>query len=265
MTETAPTSARPDWWTDFYDEDLERGLLDTTSAAAIEETLGFLERVLAIRPGDRVFDQCCGNGRLALPLARRGYEVHGLDQAELYIRSAAELAAREGLSARFEAGDAFEQVCRPAARAALNWWTSFGYAPTAAENRRMIVRAFESLQPGAAFALDWLNVPGILRGFQRDVINRVATPQGELVLLRESRVDLAAGRLLKTWTWLRPDGERVRRESSVRLYLPHELRELFEAVGFVEVEFFGDTGGAALELDSPRCIVVGRRPGGARG
>jgi hypothetical protein len=81
------------------------------------------------------------------------------------------------------------------------------------------------------------------------------------VLLRESRVDLAAGALVQAWTFLLPDGRRVVRHSSVRLYLPHVLGEMMRAAGFVDVAYHGGLGGEALELDSPRCVVVGVVPG----
>ena len=40
---------------------------------------GFVDRLLAGRPGARVLDAGCGTGRVARELARRGYDVVGVD------------------------------------------------------------------------------------------------------------------------------------------------------------------------------------------
>jgi hypothetical protein len=121
----------------------------------------------------------------------------------------------------------------------------------------MLRSAFQTLKPGGRFALDYQHVPRVLRDFQSCLVRR----SGETVVLRESRVDLAAGELAQTWTFFLPDGRRIIRRSAVRLYLPHVLGEMMRAAGFIELSYHGGVNGEALELESPRCIVVGVRPG----
>jgi len=246
------------WWTPFYDELLAAMLLDRQSGAELDESARFLARVLNVRPGARLFDQCCGLGHLAITLARAGFDVAGVDQAASYVATARERA--RGLSVDVVAGDAFEHVARPACDGAYNWWTSYGYADTDAENERMLQRAFESLRPGASFALDVPNLPGLLRGFLPSVVTRCPYQGGELVLIRESVLDLPSGVLHKRWTYVLPDGRRVEHPSRVRLSMPHELAGALRRAGFDDVTFYGSTRGESLGLDSPRCIAVARRP-----
>jgi SAM-dependent methyltransferase len=73
----------------------------TISAGAVE----FIES-LAIRPGARVLDVACGTGNLAIPLARGGAVVTGVDIAPNLLVQARERAAAEGLTAVFDEGDA---------------------------------------------------------------------------------------------------------------------------------------------------------------
>ncbi|MCA9616611.1 MAG: hypothetical protein KC586_27825, partial [Myxococcales bacterium] len=70
------------WWEALYDEHLATVLLERDEEPT--ETLDFLERTLRLRKGDRVFDQCCGIGSLAVPLAERGFSVVGCDLGEGY-------------------------------------------------------------------------------------------------------------------------------------------------------------------------------------
>jgi len=61
----------------------------------------------SFRPGARVAVPGCGRGHDARLLARRGYEVTGIDFAEAAVTEARRLAAREGVSVAFERRDVF--------------------------------------------------------------------------------------------------------------------------------------------------------------
>ena len=65
----------------------------------------FVER-LDFEHGSRVLDVATGTGNLAIPLARRGALVTGLDIAPNLLLQARQRAAAEGLSIRFDEGDA---------------------------------------------------------------------------------------------------------------------------------------------------------------
>lgn len=250
-----------EWWSTLYDDLLVDMLLARDEDdEEVRATVDFLASRLQLQAGSRVFDQCCGIGSLALPFAGRGVVVFGVDQAARYVERADRAARERQLPATFVAGDAFEVVAPTPVDAAFNWWTSFGYTEDDERNASMLRRAFESLAPGGRFALDYLNVPGILRGFQRHVVTRKPTARGEVVLWRDSEIDLAHGTMKKRWTYFVPGGERVEHESTVKLYLPDAVARMLERVGFVDVELFGDVRGGPLGLDSPRCIALARRP-----
>jgi 2-polyprenyl-3-methyl-5-hydroxy-6-metoxy-1,4-benzoquinol methylase len=71
----------------------------------------FIDR-LGIQSGARALDVACGTGNTALPLARRGAIVTGVDIAANLLVQARERAAAEGLSLQFDEGDA-EQLPYP--------------------------------------------------------------------------------------------------------------------------------------------------------
>ncbi len=55
---------------------------------------------------ERLLDVACGAGQTAIPAARRGLRVHGIDIASNLIDHARRRAAKEGVTARFDEGDA---------------------------------------------------------------------------------------------------------------------------------------------------------------
>jgi SAM-dependent methyltransferase len=65
----------------------------------------FVER-LDVRPGMSFLDVACGSGNLALPAARLGATVTGMDIAPEMVQLARDNAKREGLTAKFDEGDA---------------------------------------------------------------------------------------------------------------------------------------------------------------
>ncbi len=64
----------------------------------------FVER-LHLKPGMTVLDVACGSGNLAIPAARAGATVTGMDLAPAMVEQARENAQREGLHAQFDEGD----------------------------------------------------------------------------------------------------------------------------------------------------------------
>ena len=84
------------------------GVVAKTIASSGDE---FIAR-LGIPPGSRVLDVACGTGNLAIPLARSGCIVTGVDIATNLLEQARERARSEGLNIQFDEGDA-EQLPYP--------------------------------------------------------------------------------------------------------------------------------------------------------
>lgn len=112
----------------------------------------------AVKAGLRVLDLACGTGNTAIPAARAGARVTGLDIAPNLLDQARARAEREGLMIRFDEGDVEElpyaaasfdlvismfgamfgprpnrvvgelvRVCRPGGRIAMASWTPRGF------------------------------------------------------------------------------------------------------------------------------------------
>ena len=221
------------WWTDLYDDLLAGVLLEGTDTHEIHRTVSFLKNALELSSDDLVFDQCCGTGRISVALADQGFRVLGIDLIESYVESAVQKAKSSSVEIDFEAADAFEFRCPEPCAGALNWWTSFGYASSDLENIQMLERAFESIRPGGKYALDFMNVPGVIHHFKPEVVSRgQSATEGEILLTRTSEIDVAAGMMKKVWSYKLESGRRVEHRSAVRMYDPPTLARLFKEAGF---------------------------------
>lgn len=78
------------------------GQIAKATASGAEEFIGRLN----LRPGMKVLDVACGSGNLALPAARLGTTVTGVDIAPNLIKQARERAESESLKIEFDEGDA---------------------------------------------------------------------------------------------------------------------------------------------------------------
>ena len=75
-------------------------------AKAIEDGAAEFVGRLGLKSGDRVLDVACGTGNTAIPAARTGADVTGIDIAPNLIEQANARATAEDVKAVFEVGDA---------------------------------------------------------------------------------------------------------------------------------------------------------------
>jgi len=95
------------------DQTLKRQLKETWCAGnygqvarSLAPSAGQFLKRHPVRPGSDVLDVACGTGQIAIPAARAGARVSGIDIADNLIDQAVRQARDEGLEISFEVGDA---------------------------------------------------------------------------------------------------------------------------------------------------------------
>ncbi|HEY9777845.1 MAG TPA: class I SAM-dependent methyltransferase [Planktothrix sp.] len=252
---------KTNWWAEFYEGTPFEEFLTRTNEKEVQTTLDFLVDELELTPCARVFDQCCGFASIALPLAQRGFTLVGVDLCEKYIKMAIEAAQRQQSPAEFYCADAFSFVAQPQCDAAFNWYTSFGYSDSDAENIRMIERAYDSLKVGGKFALEFPNIAYLLKNFQSEIRRTQESAAGTIEVLRQCAYLPEKGVMTQRWQYTMPEGKVIVKDTSLRLYMPHSIVEMFEQCHFKDVRVYADFNRGAVTLESPRCIFVGRKEG----
>jgi ubiquinone/menaquinone biosynthesis C-methylase UbiE len=149
------------------------GVLAKNTAAAAEAFAGRL----GIEPGTQVLDVACGTGNVAIPLARLGAVVTGVDIAANLLEQARERATAEGLTVTFDEGDAERLPYAPASFDAVV--TMFG-AMFAPRPKLVAAELAYALRPGGLLAMaNW--TPASFTGQMFKVSSRhVAPPAGLL-------------------------------------------------------------------------------------
>jgi SAM-dependent methyltransferase len=226
----------------FTDEAWER------AAAEIDGVLGIAE----VEPPARVLDLCCGPGRHALELCRRGFAVTGVDRTAGYL---AEARARAGtLSLQrcdLVEADAREFVRPGAFELVVNLFTSFGYFEDPAGDRRMLENIHRSLVPGGTLVMDLMSKEVFARIYRA----RDWRPLADGSFMLEEREVMGAWEGVRN-RWIRiRDGKVSEARFDLRLYSATELSRLLEETGFVEVAVFGGLDGRPYDHKAERLVI----------
>ncbi|MGW1377481.1 class I SAM-dependent methyltransferase [Streptomyces sp. NPDC002446] len=239
-----------DFWTEFYDF-----LFSEQRFSQAEELLD-TSPLLAFPQGARVLDLCCGPGVFTVPLARRGYEVTGVDRSPILLDRARKLSAEAGRAVRYVQADMREYAKPGAFDVVLNMFTSFGYFEDPADNARALRTMHTCLAPGGTLVLDLAGKEQLAR----KVVPPKVVQRGEDLLVQTDTALDDWARLRSDWVLVR--GDRVLRTSLVWfVYSAVELRAMLREAGFEEVEVFGGFDGRPYDQDAERLILRAVRHG----
>jgi SAM-dependent methyltransferase len=142
-----------DWYRDFFRDVALEFWRDAIPPDQTQRETEFVIGSLALEPGARVLDVPCGAGRLALPLAARGFRVTGVDLSAEAIAEARQAAAARHLDVEWREADMRDLPGESAFDAALCFGNSFGYLDR--EGTQTFFRAVaRALRPGGRFVMD---------------------------------------------------------------------------------------------------------------
>lgn len=248
-------SLRP-WYQELFGEDYLRAWAPTLTAERSEAEVEGVVRLLQLPAGSRILDLCCGHGRIAVPLAQRGYRVTGQDLSALFLERGRGAAEAAGVEVEWVHSDMRRIPFEATFDAVVNVFTAFGYLESDEEDLEVLRQVRQSLKPGGRFLLDFINREGTIRRWRPGNITRL---EDGTLALEEVTFDLLAGRTNSRMTLIDPDGSRREYSFSVRLYTLVELAKLFDAAGLEIEATYGGLDGSELTLDSRRLVVLSRR------
>lgn len=245
---------KKEWFETFFAGLYGRVLGDARHEGPAQAEARLVRKLLRLRKGQSVLDVPCGMGRIAIPLAKAGLAVTGVDLTEAFCRRARRQAALAGVRARFQAADMRALDFDGEFDAAVNWFTSFGYFSDAG-NLAFCRRVLRALKPGGQFLIETVSgswLPAHVLPHTRETI-------ADVTIDHTHRWNARTGRMISTWTFRH--GRRIeRRRLSVRMYTGAEMRRLLAQAGFVDIRLFGRPPLGPFTRHSPRLIALARRP-----
>ena len=218
-----------------------------------EAECDFLEKILqghATRPVRHILDLGCGTGGHALPLARRGYSLTGVDRAPGMLELAREKAGRAGLAVDFVEGDLRQVDVGRTFDAVISMFAVMSYQTTNRDLANAIRTARRHLEPGGLFVFDAWFGPAVLTERPMDRYRIVESGHERIVRFAHPELDLVAQTVKVNYKVLCLRGARVVDEVDE----VHVMRFLFaqEIIGFLEAEGFRLSNMCPfMELDRP--------------
>jgi SAM-dependent methyltransferase len=241
------------------DDSAERAVRDLSWQPSHEQTrreCDLMLQMLDLTPPARVLDVCCGPGRHVLELARRGFEVAGLDRAPAFVEYTRRAAERRYDSVLTAVGDARDAAFSRSFQAAAIFENTLSIFHRA-DAVRVLDNIRQALVEGGRFFCDLDNLYTVAR---RELNSHTwyRTPEGFVLQetffdvetsvqkCRDLNVNLVQGRF---------DEYRVCK----RIDTLTELDELLSEAGLKRFALAGDWDGSAYQYESPKMIVAAER------
>jgi len=219
----------------------------SSTPAEVDQILSLMN----LDEGAAILDMGCGPGRHSLELARRGFQVTGVDRTAYFLKRARENAEFEELSVEFVQSDmrAFE---RPASfNVALSLYTTFGYFAEPAENQAVLSNIYKSLEQAGRLIVD---VTG------KEVLARIFREKNWQEL--DNTFFIEQRRVSKNWSWIENrwilinDQQRIDYNVSHWVYSASELVSMLSECGFETVDIFGGLDGSPYDQNATRLVAV---------
>ncbi|MDD4498204.1 MAG: methyltransferase domain-containing protein [Methanosarcinaceae archaeon] len=230
-----------DWWQKIFNSlylKTDADVLEDPEISALEVKL-FTE-ILDLSPEEKVLDLCCGQGRHALELARRGFShVEGYDNSAFLIRKARARADKAGLSISFRQGDARALPYEPASFDAVTLLgNSFGYFDSESQDLQLLKEICRVLKPGGRLLVDVADGEFLKTSFQPRSWEWV---DDKHFVCRERSLSADGTRLISREVISHvKKGVVADQFYAERLYSEKSLVALLRAAGFKEPAFHGD-------------------------
>ncbi|MBM3487129.1 MAG: methyltransferase domain-containing protein [Alphaproteobacteria bacterium] len=255
-----------DWWRTLFN-----ALYIKTDGDVVEHdgnTAREIDALIAVTGADRedrVLDLCCGQGRHAIELARRGFRhVTGLDRSRYLIRLARRRARHSGLAITFHEGDARKfRLPENGFHVVTLLGNSFGYFDRQEEDVLVLEAAKRALRSGGTLVLDITDGDWMRAHFERRswewidqdhfvCRERSLSADGERLISREVVVHAEKGVIADQFY-------------AERLYSAARITALLERAGFRAIRFHDtqiadSSRGQDLGMMARRMLLTAQAP-----
>jgi cyclopropane fatty-acyl-phospholipid synthase-like methyltransferase len=245
------------WYEDFFDEWYLKYWVQPITPERTTREVDAIIRFLKLEPDSRVLDLCCGQGRHSLELARRGYNVVGLDLSDTLLSHSQSIAKKEGLQVEFVNGDMRHLSQTNEFDGIFNFYTAFGYFENDEDNQSVLNAVGVALKKDGRFLLDYPCLEGRMPVWKNQEFFEY---DDGTVMLHEMIHDVFNQTIKNNVLYITKDNERHRTGFTLRHYYGRELQHCFEKAGMRITGHYGNLDGSPLTNRDTRVLVVGEKP-----
>lgn len=150
------------WFEEWFDSPLYEKIYANRNREEASQLADLIETIIPKNSYPTLLDLGCGRGRHSIALAKRGYQVTGIDLSEAAIQKAKHLSEVEGLTnTRFLVSDMRDRMDQ-SFDSILNLFTTFGYFLNDFENQKVLMNVSSMLNNEGVFIQDFLN-PSVIK------------------------------------------------------------------------------------------------------
>lgn len=222
-----------------------------------EREVNFIEKVIDLHRGAKILDACSGCGRHAISLAKRGYNVTGVDLSEELVNQSISRKNKKQLSGSVEfyqgditrlselnLGNDFECVICMA---------SLGYNMTDQDIKATLAEMRSALKEGGWLLIDIINRENLIKYFRSKHWTKTKTGY---MCLRYTEMNLEKSSCENYKHVKDPEGVEKEYFQWLRTFTFREFKNLLKEAGFTFQQVYGDYTRSPYDVDSPRMIVV---------
>jgi ubiquinone/menaquinone biosynthesis C-methylase UbiE len=247
------------WYEAFFGRDYLDVFENAFDSERVAREADFVYRALGLRAGEELLDLCCGPGRHAVELAKRGLRVTGLDLSSEYLATAERVAREQGTRLAGTVHSDMRAIpFESHFDVVINMFSSFGYLESEPEDAKVLTAIARALKPGGRALLDLLNHEWVILNYQTHDWH---TGTDGTIYLEHRRLDLPTSRNHVTFTSVAPDG--ARRDivgHHFRLYTLREMIGMLSDAGLRFESAYGDFDARPYGIDTWRMLIVASKP-----
>lgn len=233
------------WWKRYFDASYYELYQQMIPEKRTHLQVDFIVKQLHLPTGATVLDLGCGYGRLAVPLAKKGYRMICLDFSRALLSIARRTADEQDVPLQCERGDMRSFRLPEQCDAVICMYSSFGYFLRESDHQRTIESIARVLKTNGLFLLDLRTFAGV----EKSMSEAGNTPYPE---------EHAFDRRTQRWIMKRVVAGK-KQISSVRIFSLEEVQHLLEDAGMKIMAVFGDYSGSEYERASTRMVVLAQK------
>jgi len=183
-----------------------------------------------------ILDVGCGTGGHAIQLAKRGYEITGIDLSEVMIHTALEKMKKEQVTTHFHTMDVCKLRLNEKFDACISMFSTIDYITRNRDLQKALLNIREHLKEGSLFIFDFWYGPAVLTTLPSVRIKTMEKQGTKVIRLSEPNLDSRHHICKVNYHLIVIKGnkivEEIKETHVVRFYFPEEIKHYLEESGF---------------------------------